>query len=79
MSEYLKNILDAGKQLLTDTKQRKPKSAPIKAEKVGNSPMRPTETDPYRVFSTRCIQEKPKKAEVVEMIKSFIEKEEAKL
>lgn len=79
MSDYLKGLLDAGKQLLTDTKQRKPKSAPIKAEKVGNNPTKVSETDPYRAFSTRCINDKPKKSEVVEMIKSFIEKEEAKL
>ena len=79
MSELLRNLMDAGKQILTDTKQRKPKSAPIKAEKVGNTPTKVSETDPYRAFSSRCINEKPKKGEVVEMIKSFIEKEEAKL
>ena len=79
MSDYLKQMLSAGKQLLTDTKQRKPKTAPIKAEKVGNAPVAIHDLDPYRAFSTRCINDKPKKADVVEMIQAFIAKEEAKL
>ena len=53
MSDFLRGLIDAGKQILTDTKQRKPKSAPIKPEKVGNNPTKITETDPYRLFSTR--------------------------
>jgi hypothetical protein len=79
MSEIIKNMLASGRQLLTDTKQRKPKSEPIKAEKVGNNPTKIDETDPYRAFSSRVINDKPKKNEVIEMIKGFIEKEEAKL
>ena len=79
MSDVLKHMLESGKQLLTDTKQRKPKTAPIKAEKVGNAPVAIHDADPYRAFSTRCIQDKPKKLDVVDMIKAFIDKEEAKL
>ena len=72
-------MLEIGQHLLTDTKTRKPKSAPIKAEKTGNTPVKPDNTDPYRAFSERCINEKPKKADVVEMIQGHIEREEAKL
>ena len=79
MSEYLRQMLDSGKQLLKDTKTRKPKTAPIKAEKVGLAPVKPTETDPYRAFASRVIESKPKKKDVVEMIEEFIRKEEDKL
>lgn len=79
MSEVLKRMLDSGQQLLTDTKTRKPKTAPIKAEKVGLAPVKPTETDPYRAFATRVIDNKPKKKDVVEMIEAFIALEEKKL
>ena len=72
-------MLDSGKQLLKDTKTRKPKTAPIKAEKVGLAPVKPTETDPYRAFASRVIESKPKKKDVVEMIEEFIRKEEDKL
>ena len=79
MSDVLKRMIESGQQLLKDTKTRKPKTAPIKAEKVGLAPVKPTETDPYRAFASRVIENKPKKKDVVEMIEEFIKKEEAKL
>lgn len=72
-------MLDSGQQLLTDTKTRKPKTAPIKADKVGLAPVKPTCDDPYRAFASRVIENKPKKAEVVEMLVEFIKKAEAAL
>jgi hypothetical protein len=79
MSEVLKRMLESGQQLLTNTKTRKPKTAPIKAEKVGLAPTRVVDLDPYRAFASRVIENKPKKPDVVEMIEEFIKKEEAKL
>lgn len=74
MSAYLDDVLKAGRRILTDTKTPK---LIVKKEKatVGS----PTETDPHKIFIRRTIQEKPKKAIVVEEIKRFITSAEALL
>jgi hypothetical protein len=73
MSAYLDDVLKAGRRILTDTKTPK---LIVKKEKVSGSP---TETDPHKIFIRRTIQEKPKKAVVVEEIKRFITSAEALL
>ena len=70
----LKALLESGRSLLTDTKQpRKP--APAKGEKRGPATKNLAaipETDPFKIFVRKCVDEKRKKAEVVEDIKRFI-------
>ena len=67
-------MLKAGRKILTDTKT--PKLIIKKSkEQIGS----PTETDPHKVFIRRTIQEKPKKAAIVEEIKRFITAAEALL
>lgn len=73
MSAYLDDVLKAGRRILTDTKTPK---LIVKKEKAMGSP---TETDPHKIFIRRTIQEKPKKAVVVEEIKRFITSAEALL
>ena len=74
MSDYLRDLNTRGCKILDDTKTRPTKAAP-KPPAITTPP----ETDPHRAFVKRTIQERPKKAEVVEEIKKFIRQEEEKL
>jgi hypothetical protein len=71
-SEVLKEFLKSGKVIITDTKTRKVIKAKDKAkpDEIG---------DPHKLFVRRCIQEKPKKSELIEEFKKFIKVEEDKL
>lgn len=79
MDQTLKNMFESGKALLTDTKTRKPKAVLPKPAKVGFDTQVKEELDPHRKFVKRVIDARPKKADLVEDIKSFIEKAEALL
>lgn len=70
----LKEMIASGRSLLTDTKQARKlgpgggsKKAPATA-----SLMAPPETDPFKIFIRKCVDEKRKKADIVEDIKKFI-------
>ena len=81
MDATLKALFESGKTLLTDTKQpRKP--APGKKGKRGPATKDmtgPPETDPFRIFIRKCVDEKRKKADIVEDIKRFIKTAEEAL
>lgn len=81
MDGTLKNFLESGKALLTDTKTRKPKAVAPKPPKVGfeTASELKGENDPHKKFVKRVIDAKPKKSDLVEDLKSFIEKAEAEL
>lgn len=73
MSQYLKDILSSGRRILDDTKGLPHKEAkPPKPSSLSNPP----ETDPHKVFIKRTIQERPKKADVVDEFKKFIKQAE---
>lgn len=81
MDENIQRLFNTGRKLLVDTKARKPVS---EAPKKGKIPPLGTagsvvETDPHRGFVKRCIQEKPKKADMLEDIKRLIQMDEARL
>ncbi len=69
MSAYLQDILKSGKKIITDTK------VPAKMiSKKKTSPMDiPAETDPHKLLIRRTIEEKPKKSELIEEFKKFIQ------
>lgn len=71
MDGTLKNFLDSGRHLLTDTKM--PRQASNK------KPGRLTtaqEGDPHKVFVSYAIANKPKKLELLDDIKRFIKQAE---
>lgn len=74
MSDYLKDLNNKGCRILSDSKIRPVKAAP-KPPPITSTP----ETDPHKAFIKRTIQERPKKAEVVEELMKFIRQEEEKL
>lgn len=75
MSDYLKNVLSNGAQLVNNTKApKKAKAAPTSIEKA-----KVPETDPHKAFVRRCVQERPKKEDVVKELRRFIEAAEAEL
>ena len=76
----LKSVIDTGRALLVNTKQRKPapppKSVAAAAHKKG-SPATTSlsalpETDPYKIFVKKCVNEKVKKPDLVKEIQTFI-------
>ena len=69
----LKAIFDTGRTLLTDTKQVR-KAAPVKGKKgpATKDLAALPETDPFKIFVRKCVDEKRKKSEIVEDIKKFI-------
>lgn len=74
MSNTLKDFQKSGKTLITDTKLRR--ANPIKEKEKA----KPEELgDPHKTFVRKCIQDKPKKHEIVEEFKKFIKVEEDKL
>lgn len=74
MEGFLRDFLSSGKKLLDDTKQSK-----IKTPQQRKKAAEPLSDDPHKNFIRRVIAEKPKKKEVVEDIKKFIESAEADL
>ena len=69
----LKAIFDTGRSLLGDTKQRRV-AAPVKGKKgpATKDLAAHPETDPFRIFVRKCVDEKRKKADIVDDIKRFI-------
>ena len=77
MSDYLKQFLSKGGRILGDTKEPGVKKV---IAKVAPAPLgTPAPEDPHRAFIDRCIQEKPKKVDIVEDLKRFVKIEDAKL
>ena len=70
MDSTLKTMMEAGKRLLVDTKQRR--TAGAKKPNPSKDLIEPAETDPYRVFVRRVIAERPGKAEILKDIHRFI-------
>ena len=70
MDSTLKDMLQSGRRLLVDTKQKKAPGA--KKPNPSKDLVATTETDPYRVFSRRVIAERPKKDEILKDIHRFI-------
>lgn len=72
MDGVLKEFLQSGRALLTDTKT--PKTQSVKAPKKGLET--PVESDAHKVLIRRCIDEKISKKDVVEELKKFIKSAE---
>ena len=70
MDSTLKALVESGRRLLVDTKQRK--TAGPKKPNPSKDLIEPTETDPYRMFVRRVIAERPGKAEMLKDIHRFI-------
>ena len=78
MDKIVADLYNSGKRLVADTKV--PSNKPQKTQAVKGKPSEPAPSgDPHQAFIKRCIADKPKKKEVVEMIKQFIERAEAAL
>jgi hypothetical protein len=74
--DILKEMAQAGRKILTDTKQKKNAteiSKPIKV-KITEAP-----TDIHAAFVKKCIKEKPKKQVLVDFFQMVCESEEKKL
>ena len=68
-------FLKSGRALITDTKTAKVKSESVKKAKTGfDTP--PADKDPHRTLIRRCIDDKIKKSDVIEVFKTFIEQAE---
>ena len=80
MDQGLKNFLNAGKNLVLDTKLEGAKKQKTAVPKPGKEMLdRPVESDPYKRFAATCIKDKPSKKDLVEKLEQFIQAEEAKL
>lgn len=74
-SQYLNEMMSAGKKILEDTKA--PRRIVKKGEKPKVASDAPTDTDPHKVMIKRTIQEKPKKSDLIDEFKRFIDSAEA--
>ena len=72
--DVLKDLANRGCKIVLDSKTRPVKNAP-KPPAITTAP----ETDPHKAFIKRTIQERPKKADVVEELKKFIKQAEESL
>jgi hypothetical protein len=81
MDENLQRLFKGGKKLLMDTKARKPVTEAPKKGKIPplGTPGNSVETDPHKGFVKRCIQEKPKKTEMIKDIERLIQMDEERL
>lgn len=80
MDATLKALFESGKSLLTDTKQpRKPTPAKEKKGPATKDMAGPPETDPFKIFVRKCVNEKRKKSEIIEDIQRFIKTAEEAL
>ena len=80
MDATLKNMLDAGKLLVRDTKipgQKKQETKKVKAPPL--SVDAPVETDPHKKFVKSVIKDNLNKKEIVEFLHDFIKASEAEL
>jgi hypothetical protein len=78
MDGILKNFMESGRKLVDDTKQRRPVEG--KQAKGPTKPLgTPAESCPHKIFIRRVIEEKPKRIEVVALMKKFIERAEEAL
>lgn len=71
---HLKDLFASGRVILSDSKQRKapaPGGKPKKGPATANLAA-PPETDPYKIFIRKCVNEKIKKADMVKDIERFI-------
>jgi hypothetical protein len=75
MSDYLKQFLSKGGKILDDTKEPGIKKSIAKVAPLGTQ----APEDPHKAFIDRCIQERPKKIDIVEDLKRFVKIEDAKL
>jgi hypothetical protein len=76
----INQLFASGRKLLTDTKQ--PRKLPMTSKKGAAPPPAlegPIETDPFKVFIRRAINEKPPKTELVKDLQRFIDSAEAVL
>lgn len=64
-------MMEAGRRLLVDTKQRTPAGAKKPNPSKDLMPT-PDDGDPYKVFVRRVIAERPKKDEILKDIHRFI-------
>ena len=72
MSAYLQDLIKSGKKIISDTKV--PAKMIEKGSKKKTASMDvPVETNPHKMLIRRTIQEKPKKSELVEEFKKFIQ------
>lgn len=74
-SQYLNELMSAGKKILEDTKA--PRRIAKKGEKPKPATGEPTDNDPHKVMIRRTIQEKPKKTDLIDEFKRFIDSAEA--
>lgn len=74
MDATLKALMESGRRLLVDTKQKK--TAGPKKPNPSKDLVEPAETDPYRAFTRRVISERPKKEEILKDIHRFIKSAE---
>lgn len=80
MDQGLKNFLNAGKNLILDTKLEGAKKQKTAVPKPGKEMLdKPLDPDPYRRFAATYIKDKPSKKDLVEKLEQFIQAEEAKL
>ena len=79
MDGALKDFLASGKKILTDckqpaTKKDTPKEKAIKKDMIQEAS---GSRDPHKEFIRKTIKDKPKKSEVVEQLRTFIDQAEA--
>ena len=84
MDETYKQFLDSGKKILHDTKApRRAETVVAKGGGKAKGPAQPAPSnmsdDPHKVFIRRVVGEKPKKQDIVEQIKRFIDVAESDL
>jgi hypothetical protein len=70
MNDALKEFLNSGKRIITDTKL--PKAKETKKQPTLES-ITPQSNDPHHNFIKRVIQNKPKKAEILEDFMKFVD------
>lgn len=76
----LKDMLASGRSLLTDTKSaKKPGPGASAKTPATKSLSAPPETDPFKIFIRKCVDEKRKKTEIVEDIRRIIKTAEEDL
>ena len=68
----LKDMLASGKRLLADTRIRRPAAEQKKKGPATKDLAAPAETDPFKIFIRRGVDERPSKDEMVKDIKKFI-------
>jgi hypothetical protein len=78
MSDNLKEFLNSGKRMITDTKLPKAKTTAVPAKKKADV-LDGDEPNPHKRFVKNCVKNRPDAKEMVKEFEKFIEIEEAKL